>query len=153
MKHVLPKFLPPQTPRDEFSFNNSGTTEDEMAGWHHGLDGCESEWTPGVGDGQGGLACWASWGHKVSDTTEWQNWTENMYNIKTITLAIVKRTIPWHPEPLHCCALIATIHLQNVFSSPNVRHIFIDFWSFSLNILSETFFHFATLKNKNKLHF
>jgi len=34
-----------------------GTTEDEMAGWHHWLDGCESEWTPGVGDGQGGLAC------------------------------------------------------------------------------------------------
>ena len=34
-----------------------GTTEDEMAGWHHGLDGREFEWTPGVGDGQGGLAC------------------------------------------------------------------------------------------------
>ena len=34
-----------------------GTTEDEMAGWHHGLDRCESESTPGVGDGQGGLAC------------------------------------------------------------------------------------------------
>ena len=34
-----------------------GTTEDEMAGWHHRLDGCESEWTPGDGDGQGGLAC------------------------------------------------------------------------------------------------
>ena len=34
-----------------------GTTEDEMAGWHHRLDGCESEWTPGVGDGPGGLAC------------------------------------------------------------------------------------------------
>ena len=34
-----------------------GTTEDEMAGWHHGLDGRESEWTPGAGDGQGGLAC------------------------------------------------------------------------------------------------
>ena len=36
-----------------------GTTEDEMAGWHHRLDGRESEWTPGVGDGQGGLACLA----------------------------------------------------------------------------------------------
>ena len=34
-----------------------GMTEDEMAGWHHRLDGCEFEWTPGVGDGQGGLAC------------------------------------------------------------------------------------------------
>ena len=34
-----------------------GTTEDEMAGWHHGLDGRECEWTPGDGDGQGGLMC------------------------------------------------------------------------------------------------
>ena len=47
-----------------------------MAGWHHWLDGCESEWTPGVGDGQGGLACCDSWGCKESDTTEWLNWTE-----------------------------------------------------------------------------
>ena len=53
-----------------------GTTEDEMAGWHHQLDGCESEWTLGVGDGQGGLACCDSWGHKESDTTEPLNWTE-----------------------------------------------------------------------------
>ena len=53
-----------------------GTTEDEMAGWHHWLDGCESEWTPGVGDGQGGLVCCNSWGRKESDTTEWLNWTE-----------------------------------------------------------------------------
>ena len=41
-----------------------GMTEDEMAGWHHWLDGRESEWTPGVGDGQGGLAWCDSWGHK-----------------------------------------------------------------------------------------
>ena len=53
-----------------------GTTEDEMAGWHHWLDGRESQWTPGVGDGQGGLACCNSWGRKESDTTEWLNWTE-----------------------------------------------------------------------------
>ena len=52
-----------------------GTTEDEMAGWHHWLDECESEWTPGVGDGQGGLACCDSWGRKESDTTERLNWT------------------------------------------------------------------------------
>ena len=53
-----------------------GMTEDEMAGWHHRLDGCESEWTLGAGDGQGGLACCDSWGRKESDTTEWLNWTE-----------------------------------------------------------------------------
>ena len=52
------------------------TTEDEIAGWHHPLDGRESEWSPGVGDGQGGLACCDSWGCKESDATEWLNWTE-----------------------------------------------------------------------------
>ena len=53
-----------------------GTTQDEMAGWHHWLDGHESEWTPGVGDGQGGLACCNSWGRKESDMTEPLNWTD-----------------------------------------------------------------------------
>ena len=53
-----------------------GMTEDEMAGWHHWLNGNQFEWTPGVGDGQGSLACCDSWGHKESDTTEWLNWTE-----------------------------------------------------------------------------
>ena len=50
-----------------------------MAGWHHGFDGSESEWTPGVGDGQGGLACCDSWGRKESDTTERLNWTEQKF--------------------------------------------------------------------------
>ena len=45
-------------------------TEDEMAGWHHRLNGREFERTPGVGDGQGGLVCCNSWGCKESDTTE-----------------------------------------------------------------------------------
>ena len=53
-----------------------GITEDEMAGWHHQLDGHEFGWTPGVGDGQGGLACCDSWDCKESDTTERLNWTE-----------------------------------------------------------------------------
>ena len=53
-----------------------GTTEDEMAGWHHRLDGHEFGWTLGVGDGQGGLACCSSWGRKESDTTELLNWTD-----------------------------------------------------------------------------
>ena len=47
-----------------------GTTEDEMVGWHHRLDGHEFEKTLGVGDGQGGLVCCRPWGHKESDTTE-----------------------------------------------------------------------------------
>ena len=53
-----------------------GTTEVEMAGWHHRLDGHEFGWTPGVSDGQGGLACCNSWGCKELDTTERLNWTE-----------------------------------------------------------------------------
>ena len=53
--------------------------QDEMTGWHHWLDGCEFEWTPRVGDGQGGLACCNSWGRKELDTTEWLNWTENQF--------------------------------------------------------------------------
>ena len=53
-----------------------GPTEDEMVGWHHRLYGHESEWTPGVGDGQGDLACCNSWGRKESATTERLNWTE-----------------------------------------------------------------------------
>ena len=53
-----------------------GMTEDDIAGWHHRLNGHEFEWTPGVGDGQGGLACCDSWGRKELDMTERQNWTK-----------------------------------------------------------------------------
>ena len=59
-----------------------GTTEDEMAGWHQRLDGREFEWTPGVGDGQGGLACCSSWNRKELDMTEQLNWTEPKPNNK-----------------------------------------------------------------------
>ena len=56
-----------------------GMTEDEMVGWHHRLNGREFGWTPGVGDGQGGLAWCSSWGQKESDMTEWLNWTKYIY--------------------------------------------------------------------------
>ena len=49
-----------------------GMTEDKVVWWHHWLSGRESEWTPGVGDGQGGLVCCSTWGHKESDATEIQ---------------------------------------------------------------------------------
>ena len=52
-----------------------GTTEDEMIGWHHQLNGHGFGWTPGVGDAQGDLACCGSWGRKELDTTERLNWT------------------------------------------------------------------------------
>ena len=54
----------------------TGMTEDEMVGWHHWLYGHGFGWTLGIGDGQGGLACCDSWGHKESDTTERLNWIE-----------------------------------------------------------------------------
>ena len=53
-----------------------GMTEDEMVGWHPQLNGHGFGWTPGVGDGQGGLACCSPWGHKELDMTERLNWTE-----------------------------------------------------------------------------
>ena len=53
-----------------------GTAEDEMVGWHHRLDGHESEQALGVGDGWGSLMCCSPWGCKESDPTEWLNWTE-----------------------------------------------------------------------------
>ena len=66
-----------------------GTTEDEMAGWHNQLDGREFEWTPGVGDGQGGLACCDSWGRKELDMTEWLNWTVPI--LETLRLITCRR--------------------------------------------------------------
>ena len=70
----------------------TGTMEDEMAGWPHRLNGYEFEWTPGVGDGQGGLASCDSWGSKESDTTEQLNWTE--LNPNTVLVSI-------HPNIIH----------------------------------------------------
>ena len=79
-----------------------GTTEDEMAGWHHRLDGRESEWTPGVGDGQGGLACCDSWGRRESDTTEWLNWIEPLFSH-------LKCQICLHMLPAICRPLVHTL--------------------------------------------
>jgi len=62
---------------------DKGNTEDEMAGWHHRLDGREFEWTRGVGGGQGGLACSDSWGRRVGH--DWLNWTELNWIITIIS--------------------------------------------------------------------
>ena len=63
------------------------TTKDEMAGWHHRLDAHKFRWTPGFGDGQGGLACCYSCGRRKSDTTERLTWT---YTITYCELAWYK---------------------------------------------------------------
>ena len=68
-----------------------GKTEDEMAGWHHRLDGCEFEWTPEVGDGQGGLVCCDSWGHKELDMTEWLKWIEWYIQTKVLSSMALHR--------------------------------------------------------------
>ena len=60
--------------------------EDEMAGWHHWLNGYEFEWTPGAGDGQGGLVSCSPWGRKELDTIEWLNWTD-LNNLGSIMLS------------------------------------------------------------------
>ena len=67
-----------------------GTTEDEMVGWHHWLNGHGFEWTPGVGDGQGGLVCCSPWGCKESETTEQLNWTEvNVHYFKKVLFLLI----------------------------------------------------------------
>ena len=53
----------------EWGQEEKGTTEYEMVGWHHRLNGHEFEQAPGVGDGQGSLVCCSPWGHKESDMT------------------------------------------------------------------------------------
>ena len=63
-------------PGKDWRREEKGTTEDEMVGWHHWLNGHGFGWTLGVGDGQGGLVCCNSWGRKELDTTEQLNWTD-----------------------------------------------------------------------------
>ena len=60
----------------DWRWEEKGATKDGMVGWYHWLSGQEFEYTPGVGDGQGGLACCSPWGHKESDMPELLNWTE-----------------------------------------------------------------------------
>ena len=66
-----------------------GTTEDEMVGWHHRLNGHEFGWNLGVGDGQGGLVCYGSWGHKESDTTERLNWMFHCVYVPQLSYPLV----------------------------------------------------------------
>ena len=88
----------PDTGKD-WAQEEKRTTEDEMVGWHHCLDGHGFGWTPGVGDGQGGLACCGSWGRKESDTSEWLNW------------------LTWL-----CCELVISIHItESLLCTPETN--------------------------------
>ena len=65
--------------RKDWRQEEKGMTENEMVGWHHQLDGHESEQAPGVGDGQGSLACFSPWDRKELDMTERRNWTRRYW--------------------------------------------------------------------------
>ena len=76
----------------DWTQEEKGEIEDKMVGWHHWLDGCESEWTLGDGDRQGSLVCCDSWGRTESDTTEWlnwMNWTEGFYRFKALDQSLL----------------------------------------------------------------
>ena len=100
---------------------DKGTTEDEIAGWHHRLDGCEFEWIPGHGDGQGGLACCDSWGCKESDTTERLNWTERKENFlgRFIIENVFKCSLPsLSPAEISLTSSVHTGSLGSFISDP-----------------------------------
>ena len=80
----------------DWRWEEKGMTEDEMVWCHHRLNEYEFESTLGVGDGQEGLACCGSRGHKESDTTEWLNWTEWMYiRMTDSTVLLLKLISVW----------------------------------------------------------
>ena len=81
-----------------------GTTEDEMAGWHHWLDGCEFEWTPGDGGRQGGLVCCNSWVTK--SRTQLSDWTEEVLKVHFPTHSSL---LAWR-IPMDRGAWWATVH-------------------------------------------
>ena len=97
-----------------------GTTEDKMVGWHHWLNGCECEWTPGVGDGPGGQACCDSWGRKESDTTERLNWTKPSPHVLPMDILFISYfsilPLPWHLERKASYSTIILLIISGIFS-------------------------------------
>ena len=89
-----------------------GKTEDKMFGWHHWLNGHRFGWTLGVGDGQGDLACWGSWGRKESDTAELLNW------FSYLRLLLLPYTVEVPHAPLVCFS----VHLNDFHSSLFLRN-------------------------------
>ena len=89
----------------DWKWEEKGTTQDEMVGWHHQFSGHEFECSPGVGDGQGGLAWWGSWGHKESDMTEQLNWTIDLFGYV--------RSCGTQAQQLCCAGLVALWHVRS----------------------------------------
>ena len=78
----------------DWGWEKKGTTEDEMVGWHHQLNGHGFGWTLGVGDGQGGLGCCSSWSCKESDMTERLNWTDPSWRNTGLEEAQLESRLP-----------------------------------------------------------
>ena len=117
-KAETPKLWPPHAKSwliagRDWGQEEKGMTKDEMAGWHHWLDGCEFEWSLGAGDGQGGLACCDSWGRKELDTTEQLNWSElngtHLQHSYSLLLVFYAYIFIWYfvmPKFLHLKCLV-----------------------------------------------
>ena len=106
-----------------------GTTEDKMVGWHRWLNGHGFRWTPRIGNGQRGLACCDSWGHKEVDTTEWLNWTElkrkfkPLYKLNIITRILVTYwNFPFLKSTTHIC-INPTMYLLTSPPDPSIHSL------------------------------
>ena len=115
-----------------------GMTEDEMAGWHHWLDGRESEWTPGVGVGQGGLGCCDSWGRKESDTTERLNWTDvslivGMSFLRKFIFTFRAQSL-WQPFSELIAALSKSFALHQSNTSYQLRSLISVWWTWKPDV-------------------
>ena len=128
-----------------------GTTEDEMAGWHHQLDGHGFEWTPGAGEGQGGLACCGSWGCKESDMTEPLNWTELQVKLEIYILML---TIHFSSK----CATVPELQIQwthNYEKNSRVTFMIFTYCEFGITILRwyENSYSFKVVYKVDIYHF
>ena len=120
-----------------------GMTEDGMAGWHHWLDGLESQWTLDVGDGLGGLACCDSWGCKESDTTERLIWSGLMLFFKSLFPPVFCDNIFRQYIPLF--SLVTTIHYSKSLDIYCVHLIVLILMKFLLKLFYFCLFIYSSL--------
>ena len=99
--------------RKDWRQEEKGSTEDEMVGWHHWLNGHEFEQAPETGDGQGSLVCCSLWGHKESDMTERLNWLKL---VKIISMT-KRDTVPFYVCVSHRVRFFVTLWIV-AFKAP-----------------------------------
>ena len=96
----------------DWRWEEKGTTEEELVGWHHELDGHEFEQAPGVGDGQGRLVCCSPWDRKDLDMTEKLNWTELSPYPADLCVLLNPQMRWWHPDTVDFILNVETLHLK-----------------------------------------